>query len=421
VRKFKRVALSAIVTLTSMFLFAGAALAQTGPYGVVSPTTVNFGQVLVGQTSPPQKISLKNTGDSELIVSSISISGYFALPTNHCATGVKPGTHCDVYVTFSPHALETETGTLTFMDNASNNPQTVSLTGVGSNTAPTMTKVTASAKSVFAGQPVTFTATVTSLGGGMIPDGEQVSFQTPEFPLGSGTSQSGVASLTTPLQGISQTEQRVNAYYAGDESFNPSKGGVDISVSRYNTTLTLASNPNPSTYNDEPITLTATVASDGPFEPKGNVYFSGLFLTYDPIQNGVAFGGGRTLKGAGSYGEYAEFHGDPYNLPAQSSLTQVINPSPTTTSIKSSKNPSVQGQPVTFSVAVTVPWAHEVVGSVTFTAGAITIGTVQLSSGGKGRITTSSLPVGQNTITATFNPGSGNYLVSSTSLAQTVQ
>jgi hypothetical protein len=70
--------ITSLTALTVMFLLAGSAAAQSGPYGVVSPTTVNFGQVLVGQTSPQQRVRLKNTGTSELIVSSISISGYYA-------------------------------------------------------------------------------------------------------------------------------------------------------------------------------------------------------------------------------------------------------------------------------------------------------------------------------------------------------
>ncbi len=104
-----------------------------GPYGVVSPTALNFGQVVVGQTSPPQRVSLTNIGDSELTVSDISISADFAITVNYCANGVKPETHCDVYVTFTPQAVETESGSLTFVDNASNSPQTVSLTGTGLN------------------------------------------------------------------------------------------------------------------------------------------------------------------------------------------------------------------------------------------------------------------------------------------------
>ena len=123
-----RCALTLAVLSALLMIAARPAQAQSGPYGVVSPTTLNF-RGAVGQTSPPQLVSLKNTGDSELTVSNISISADFAITKNQCASGVKPGTHCNVYVTFTPPGPGTETGTLTFMDNASNSPQVVSLTG----------------------------------------------------------------------------------------------------------------------------------------------------------------------------------------------------------------------------------------------------------------------------------------------------
>jgi uncharacterized repeat protein (TIGR03803 family) len=113
-----------------------------GPYGVAFPAALNFGQVPVGQTSPQKLVSLTNTGNSQLTVSGISISGDFALPINQCADGVKSGTHCNVYVTYTPHALETDTGTLTFTDNASNSPQTILLTGTGASAASEMTWLT---------------------------------------------------------------------------------------------------------------------------------------------------------------------------------------------------------------------------------------------------------------------------------------
>ncbi len=118
-----------LAVLSALLLIAARpAQAQSGPYGVVSPATLNF-RGAAGQTSPPQLVSLKNTGDSELTVSNISISADFAITKNQCANGVRPGTHCNVYVTFTPPGPGTETGTLTFVDNASNSPQIVSLSG----------------------------------------------------------------------------------------------------------------------------------------------------------------------------------------------------------------------------------------------------------------------------------------------------
>lgn len=135
--KLRFIMVLSVVFLTSLLQ------AQNGPYGVVSPPTVDFGPVLVDQTSPQQRITLKNTGNSELIVSNISISTNFAISNNQCANGVKPGTHCNVYITFTPPGLGTYTGTLTFTDNASNSPQTVALVGTGSDVAgPTIPPIT---------------------------------------------------------------------------------------------------------------------------------------------------------------------------------------------------------------------------------------------------------------------------------------
>jgi uncharacterized repeat protein (TIGR03803 family) len=123
-----RGALALFVLSALLLMAARPTQAQSGPYGIVSPTTRNF-RGAVGQTSPPQTVILKNTGDSQLTVSNISVSPGFAISTNRCANGVRPGTHCNVWVTFTPTGPGTVTGTLTFVDNASNSPQTVALTG----------------------------------------------------------------------------------------------------------------------------------------------------------------------------------------------------------------------------------------------------------------------------------------------------
>jgi len=394
-------------------------------YGVVSPTSLNFGQVLIGLTSPQKRVSLTNTGDSDLTVSSISISGDFALPVNHCGNGVKPGSHCDVYVTFTPHALGTETGTLTFTDNASNSPQTVSLTGEGSNTAPTITKLTASPKSIYAGDPVTLTATVVSLGGGTIPNGEQINFTYLHSSIGYGTLQSGVATITTTAIAYhGQAEQVVHAFYMGDQLFQPSQDKTPISVARYATNTTVSSNVNPSIY-DQPIDVTGVVTSQSPYGVGGHMFFQGAPGPCQYVELGV-FGGAATehctrQPNVGSYDVYVKYDGDPYNQPGgETSFVQVINPTNTEATITSSRNPSKKGQSVKFSVVITAPYARHIDGSVSFTNGSTDLGTVQLDNG-RASLNTSSLPLGQDTVTATFNPPNGNYLSSSASLVQVVQ
>src|SRR5262249_47318123 len=156
-------------------------------------------------------------------------------PVNHCGNGVKPGSHCDVYVTFTPNSLGEQTGTLTFTDNASNSPQSVALSGEGSNTAPTATTVSASPTAAFAGQPITFTATVKSLGGGTIPDGDQVGFIWHSGFIGSAPLHNGVATFTTTaIYFFNQATQRIVASFISDGTFLTSSDGVDVHISRYN-------------------------------------------------------------------------------------------------------------------------------------------------------------------------------------------
>jgi hypothetical protein len=90
-----------------------------------------FGTQLVATTSAPSRISLFNTGTAQMTVSGLQVTGDYSIQTNYCGKGVKPSTHCDVYVAFTPKASGTRTGTLTFADNAASSPQKVTFTGVG--------------------------------------------------------------------------------------------------------------------------------------------------------------------------------------------------------------------------------------------------------------------------------------------------
>jgi hypothetical protein len=130
------------------------------------------------------------------------------------------------------------------------------------------TKLTTSQSPSFVGQPVTFTATVTSPYGA-IPDGELVTFYDPSTAIGTGTTVSGVATFTT--SSLPAKTYSIKGTYAGDATFKPSSGTVKQVVDRYPTTTTLTSSPNPSD-DGQAVTLTATVTSAGP-TPTGKVDF----------------------------------------------------------------------------------------------------------------------------------------------------
>ncbi len=98
----------------------------------VGPVTLAFPSQTVGTNSAFQRIRLINTGPTALSISGINIapSGEFT-ESGNCGTSLAAGTSCNIDVTFSPATSGTRTATLTVTDNASNSPQTASLTGTG--------------------------------------------------------------------------------------------------------------------------------------------------------------------------------------------------------------------------------------------------------------------------------------------------
>ncbi len=108
----------------------------------VSPRAVNFGGQIIGGTSEPKTITIKNTGLSDLIIDSIEIndpitgedSSEFSMTTNNC-TGVTipQGGHCTITATFSP--ATTSGKKIEVMRISSNDPKkptvNVKLTGIG--------------------------------------------------------------------------------------------------------------------------------------------------------------------------------------------------------------------------------------------------------------------------------------------------
>jgi hypothetical protein len=140
------------------------------------------------------------------------------------------------------------------------------------------TVVVTSGSPSFVGQPVTFTATVTSRFGA-IPDGELVTFYEDRsttlasVPLVGGTAAYTTSSLSAALcASCSARRHGIKATYAGDATFAPDTAWVQQVVDRYATTTALSSSPNPSTHG-QAVTFTATVTPTGPYPLTGEVVF----------------------------------------------------------------------------------------------------------------------------------------------------
>jgi hypothetical protein len=105
----------------------------SGPVVTLTPTSLVFGNTVVGTTATGKTVKLTNTGSSTLNISSIVVSGDFApvTSTKPCGSTLAAGANCIIKVTFTPTQLGTRTGNITINDNASNSPQTVPLSGTG--------------------------------------------------------------------------------------------------------------------------------------------------------------------------------------------------------------------------------------------------------------------------------------------------
>ena len=181
----------------------------------------------------------------------------------------------------------------------------------------------------------------------------------------------------------------------------------------------LASSLNPAIYG-QAITWSAQVSTRAVAPPTGTVKFSwgssndpGLL---DP--EGVATLTRYRLN-AGSYPVTATYKGDATHAASTSALlSQVVRQATTSATIVSSNNPSLQGEAVTFEVTITSPTVRPA-GPVTFTAGGVEVGRVELSAG-RAKLTMAALPTGSTAITARYL-GDSNVAGTSASLSQSVK
>jgi len=130
------------------------------PTTTLSPTSLTFSSQGLNTQSTAQSITLSDTNATALTISGISFTGANAgdfAQTNTCGSGIPGNTSCAISVTFKPAASGARSATLSIADNATGNPQTVTLTGTGA--AATMTITVAPTTLTFASQTVNTTST----------------------------------------------------------------------------------------------------------------------------------------------------------------------------------------------------------------------------------------------------------------------
>ena len=142
-----------------------AFVAKFAPPVTFSANSLDFGAALVGTTSTPQSVTLRNNdGRASLTIDSITTSGDFK-QTNDCGGSVAVAATCTISLTFAPVASGTRTGALVISDGAAGSPQTVALTGVGTDFSIEAASGGPTSVAVTAGQTATYNLQVKPVSG----------------------------------------------------------------------------------------------------------------------------------------------------------------------------------------------------------------------------------------------------------------
>lgn len=272
--------------------------------------------------------------------------------------------------------------------------------------------------SVF-GQTVTLTATVTSSAG--TPDGS-VSFYDGSTLLDSAALSNGTATYTTSTLALGS--HTLQATYSGSTDFGASNSSTSTATVNPDPVAVNFSASTASTTYGQAVLLVATVSSAVGTPPDAvlSIYSGQDYVTSIQLTSGT----GETSLSSLLPGVYALTASYPAtgNFAAQSSnsVPLTVNPDATTVAVTPSANPSVWGQPVTFTATVTASTQASGTpgGTVTFYDGSTVLGTGTLQ-GGSATYTTSTLSAGLHSITASYAGDTGHTGGTSPVLTQDVQ
>jgi Putative Ig domain len=149
----------------------------------ISPASLIFPGEPTGVTSPPQTVTVTDTGTAPVFFNADSPRGdavldFRAVQDNCVGIQLAPGTSCTITITFTPTADGTRTSTFALVDNAAASPQIISVsgTGLGTGSGPTPLSIytastTCSAGVCSAGSTITgnFLSTMFTATGGTSP------------------------------------------------------------------------------------------------------------------------------------------------------------------------------------------------------------------------------------------------------------
>jgi len=333
-------------------------------------------------------------------------------------TSLGTATLTDGVATLSTTSLPAGSDSVTarYLGDSTFAPSTSSVSTVTVSPSATTSTLTATPNPSPFGQSVTLTVTIAAVSPGAGNPTGTVEFFNGATSLGTATISDGKATLTSTT--IPAGTASLTAHYEGDANFQASVSpAVSQTITPTASTTTNLSTSESSIVVGQQITLTATVApsSQDSNSLTGTVeFFSGTTsLGTATLTDGTA-----TLQSTalplGSDAITARYEGDSNFAPSTSSASTVtVAQAATTSAVTASPNPSALGNSVTLTATITVtsPGSGTPTGTVEFFNGSTSLGQATIDSHGVATMTTLSLPLGANSLTAVYS-GDANFTAS---------
>ncbi len=255
------------------------------PIATFNPASLTFASQNIGTSSTPKVVTLTNTGSAALTVTSVSITGANTgdySETNNCPESLGVNANCTISVTFKPTASGARIASVSIADSATGSPQSVTLSGTGAATTPTLT--VAPTTLTFPSQPLQTTSSPMSV---TVTNSGTSAVQFTGFSI-TGANSSDYALGTGTCNATGTLAAGANCLVA--VTFTPSSAGTRTA------TLSIADN---ATGSPQTVALTGTAitspivvtipsggSSTATSVPGGTAYF-GLILTAAPGLTGT--------------------------------------------------------------------------------------------------------------------------------------
>jgi sugar lactone lactonase YvrE len=297
------------------------------------------------------------------------------------------------------------------------------------NKIATSTAVVSSANPANAGATVNFTVTVTAASSTTpnVPITGTVSLIDGSMVIGTGTLAAlgtgpATASLVIPVTSLGIGSHAITAVYAGDTNYvGSTSGGVSETVGLATSSTVLTASTT-SAIATNPVTLTATLSSNGG-TPTGTVKFmdGATAIGTGNLVNGIASMTTATLA-VGTHTITAVYGGDGKDTASASNTVGITVVARTTSvALTSSQNPLLTLAPVTITATVATGNGPAPTGTITFSQDGAVVSTSPVGATGTATLQLPSLPVGTHSFVATYSGDAVDLASISTPLSELVQ